>query len=159
MDGFFDFLRAAMGAPTAKLFIVFGLLFLGVAIVGSITGRIQPGPIGRILGGLVGPLLIVVGLGMEMSASLPPVADAAMTSLTPVPTAIVVNTMSPKSTVKPNPTPIPTTVPASRTPTPTPRTLGPKTLPTLTSRYENSLEELRNIRQIYDQKAIDLINN
>jgi hypothetical protein len=142
MDGFFDFLRAAMGAPTAKLLIVFGLLFLGVAIVGSITGRIQPGPIGRILGGLVGPLLIVVGLGMEMSASLPPVADAAIVPATPVPTLVVVKT-----------------VPVRRTPTPTPRTFGPKTLATVTTRYEDKLNELRNIQQIYDRKAIDLINN
>src|SRR5262245_6633003 len=66
---FFELLKSALAAPTPKLFIVAGLLFLGVAILGNITGRIQPGPIGRILGGVVGPLLIVSGVTMEVAAT------------------------------------------------------------------------------------------
>ena len=70
MTDFFDFLSTALGAPTDKLFIVAGLLFLGVAVVGGVTGYIRPGPIGRIIGGLVGPLLIVVGIGMQLGGGL-----------------------------------------------------------------------------------------
>jgi hypothetical protein len=95
MGEFFDFLSTALGAPTPKLFIVFGLLFLAVAVVGSITGRIQPGPVGRILGGLLGPLLIVGGLSMEMrplavtpARAAPPVVIASTPQATPVPTSV-----------------------------------------------------------------------
>ena len=70
MTDFFDFLSTALGAPTDKLFIVAGLLFLGVAVVGGVTGYIRPGPIGRIVGGLVGPLLIVVGIGLQLGGGL-----------------------------------------------------------------------------------------
>jgi hypothetical protein len=89
MGEFFDFLSTALGAPTPKLFIVFGLLFLGVAVVGSITGRIQPGPLGRILGGILGPLLIVTGLTMEMRPLVATTARAAPPIVvTSVPTSV-----------------------------------------------------------------------
>jgi uncharacterized membrane protein YraQ (UPF0718 family) len=86
---FFDLLRTALGAPTAKLFIVAGLVFLGVAIVGNITGRIQPGVIGRVLGGLIGPLLIVGGLGLELMSmrAAPVLAQPAVVSQVATPTS------------------------------------------------------------------------
>jgi hypothetical protein len=91
MSDFIQFLQTALGAPTSKLFIVFGLLFLGVAIVGSVTGYIKPGLIGRILGGLTGPMLIMIGLGMDMSMPYTPPVEASVAAApataTPVPTA------------------------------------------------------------------------
>jgi hypothetical protein len=103
------------------LFIVAGLVFLGVAIVGNITGRIQPGPIGRILGGVVGPLLIIGGLTMEVAAM----------RATPV-------RAQPAQTVTAVPSSTPTQRPL-RTATPTPRPvtdpkLGTKLLPTPTAK-------------------------
>ena len=84
---FFDLLRTAFGTPTAKLFIVAGLVFLGVAIVGNITGRIQPGALGRILGGLAGPMLIVGGLGLEMASIRATTTQAQTVVATPAQTA------------------------------------------------------------------------
>ena len=103
MAEFFEFLNAS-GTP--KLFIVFGLLFLGVAVVGSITGRIQPGPIGRVLGGVLGPVLIVGGLVLDGGQLPMSVAQAAM------PVAPVVATVG-------KATPVPTATPPRRTPVPT----------------------------------------
>ena len=134
MTEFFQFLQTAIGAPTAKLLIVFGLLFLGVAIVGSITGRISPGPIGRILGGLTGPLLILVGLSMDMNMHLshthgreaPPAA--AVISPSPVPT--------PKVTASP-----------------TPKPSTPTTVDDLVARRQSALDQLEQIQDKYDRTA------
>jgi hypothetical protein len=144
MGEFFDFLSTALGAPTPKLFIVFGLLFLGVAVVGSITGRIQPGPVGRLLGAVLGPVLIVTGLTMEMRPLAITPARAAQVASTPQPTPAPTSVKS--ATVKATP------VPTSR-PTPDARVFA-----TAVARRQSSFDELRSIQEEYDQKALDLIN-
>jgi hypothetical protein len=58
-----------IAAPVANLLIVAGLVFLLIAVVGDIAGRLQPGKTGRIASGLIGIVLLGVGLGMF--ASLP----------------------------------------------------------------------------------------
>jgi hypothetical protein len=146
MAELFEFLNTA---ETPKLFIVFGLLFLGVAIVGSITGRIPPGPIGRILGGVLGPVLIVGGLVLDGGQMPLSVAQAALpvapvvATRTAVPTAVrftgtPVATSSTTSGGKG--TPVPTATPPRRTP-----------VPTATPR--SSLNT-----KVLDPKAIDPIN-
>jgi hypothetical protein len=105
----FDFLSTALGAPTAKLFIVAGLVFLGVAIVGNITGRIQPGRVGRVLGGLIGPLLIVGGLTLELGPRPAP---------RPAPPQVTVTPTS-KPTLRTTPIPTPSPTPKSKLATPT----------------------------------------
>src|SRR2546426_313327 len=49
-------------APTPHLFIVAGLGFLGIAVVGDISGKINPGKIGRIAAGVIGAVLLAYGL-------------------------------------------------------------------------------------------------
>ncbi len=57
-----EILRVIFGAPLASLFIVAGLVFLFIAVVGNISGKIQPGKVGRIVSGVIGFSLLVMGL-------------------------------------------------------------------------------------------------
>jgi hypothetical protein len=59
-------------AELDNLFVIAGLAFLGIAIVGKIIGKIDPGKSGRIAAGLIGPALIIVGLVMHETHVSPP---------------------------------------------------------------------------------------
>lgn len=134
MAEFSDLLTAALAAPTPKLFIVFGLLFLAVAVVGSITGRIRPGPAGRVLGGLLGPLLIVGGLTMDIRPLPVPAVSAAVASVaTSTPTLQRVVASSTASPPRPSSTPL-----TSFTPTPRSTLVATpaKGLPTLVTTHD-----------------------
>ena len=51
-----------LDAPLSNLCVLAGLLFLGVAVVGNITGEIQPGAYGRLSAGTLGSLLLLYGI-------------------------------------------------------------------------------------------------
>ena len=57
-----DIVKELVDAPLANLLIVAGLAFLALAVVGKITGKIEPGRGGRIMAGLLGSALFVGGL-------------------------------------------------------------------------------------------------
>ncbi len=50
--------------PMARMFVLIGLIFLLVAVLGKIEGKIAPGNSGRIGASIVGFLLLAAGLGM-----------------------------------------------------------------------------------------------
>lgn len=52
-------------APQANILIVAGLVFLGIAVVGKISGKIEPGKFGRITAALIGLGLVAYGLRMH----------------------------------------------------------------------------------------------
>ena len=60
-----DFLKELLQARFDTLFVLAGLLFLGIALLGNISGKIQPGKGGRIACAVVGPILIFSGLWMH----------------------------------------------------------------------------------------------
>jgi len=70
--------------PMVRMFILAGILFLFVAVVGKIEGKIEPGSIGRIGAAILGVILIVIGITMQYSethdiyAKLPPNVVAAL---------------------------------------------------------------------------------
>jgi hypothetical protein len=68
--------------------IVAGLAFLGIAVVGNVSGKIQPGTGGRLLSGLLG--LCLLGGGLVMYQSTPPEIDSntSVTSVPPTPVLI-----------------------------------------------------------------------
>jgi hypothetical protein len=66
MDQAIEFI---LQSPIANLFIVAGLAFLGIAVVGNISGKIQPDTNGRILSGLLGCVLIGGGLWLYSHTS------------------------------------------------------------------------------------------
>lgn len=57
-----DVLKSVMAAPLGTLLILAGVAFLAVAVVGNISGKIEPGPVGRIGAAFAGTVLLLVGL-------------------------------------------------------------------------------------------------
>ena len=57
-----DLLSHLIDAPLANLLIVAGLGFLAVAVLGKISGKIEPGAGGRLMSGLLGVVLLVYGV-------------------------------------------------------------------------------------------------
>lgn len=63
-----DFLQHLIDAPVANIFIVAGLLFLGIGAVGKITGKIEPDKSGRLMAGFLGLILLIAGLIFHVRA-------------------------------------------------------------------------------------------
>ena len=58
-----DFLKTLFTETSLDtMFVVAGLAFLGIAVVGNVTGKITPGRGGRNASGVLGPILIAIGL-------------------------------------------------------------------------------------------------
>lgn len=66
-----DLLKSVVTAPLPKLFIVGGLVFLGIAVVGKIRDKIDPGKWGRIASAVLGLVLVIAGLQMQRGAATP----------------------------------------------------------------------------------------
>lgn len=64
--------------PMVRMFVLAGIIFLMIAVLGKIEGKIEPGRMGRIGAAILGAVLIVIGLVMqygetpEMYSKLPP---------------------------------------------------------------------------------------
>jgi photosystem II stability/assembly factor-like uncharacterized protein len=122
-----ELLAAVFTAPVANLFIIGGLVFLGLGVIGTISGKIEPSRTGRILSSILGALFLVVGLVMHVwqpstPSAIAPQATATSPSDTPVPPA----TSMPSQTFTQVP---PTAPPAVQTNTPTPPTATPPSQP------------------------------
>lgn len=62
-----EFVKGVFTAPVATLLIVFGMPFLLIAVVGNISGKIEPGVKGRIASGVLGGALLFIGLAMHFT--------------------------------------------------------------------------------------------
>lgn len=51
-------------APLGTIFVLAGVLFLLIAVVGKISGKIEPGQKERVLSGILGSAFITIGLAM-----------------------------------------------------------------------------------------------
>jgi hypothetical protein len=60
-----EIVKGIFNAPLATIFIIAGILFLLVAVIGNISGKIEPGVKGRVISGIVGLAFIVLGLSMH----------------------------------------------------------------------------------------------
>lgn len=73
-----DVMLRLVDVPMVRMFVLAGILFLMIAVLGKIEGKIEPGRIGRIGAAILGAVLIVIGLVMqygetpEMYSKLPP---------------------------------------------------------------------------------------
>jgi hypothetical protein len=63
-----DLLSHLVDAPLANILILAGLVFLGIGIVGKISGKIEPSTTGRIMSGLLGMALLIYGIYAHSSA-------------------------------------------------------------------------------------------
>lgn len=60
-----EIVKGIFNAPLATIFVIAGILFLLVAVIGNISGKIEPGVKGRAISGIVGLAFIVLGLSMH----------------------------------------------------------------------------------------------
>ncbi|MBI5005807.1 MAG: hypothetical protein HZB95_01655 [Nitrosomonadales bacterium] len=73
-----DVMLGLVDVPIVRMFVLAGLIFLMVAVLGKVEGKIEPGRLGRIGAVVVGVLLILVGMAMQYTenqnvyAKLPP---------------------------------------------------------------------------------------
>ena len=82
-----EILELVFKSPVANLLIIAGLLFLGIAVVGNVSGKIQPGTAGRLLSGLLGLCLLGGGLVMYQTTPDDPNASTPAT-FTPGPSPL-----------------------------------------------------------------------
>jgi hypothetical protein len=75
-----EFVKSVFTAPVATLFIVAGILFLLIAVVGNISGRIEPGVKGRIFSGVLGLTFVFIGLAMHLTQKVPQMPELPGTS-------------------------------------------------------------------------------
>ncbi len=79
-----DVMLRLVDVPMVRMFILAGIIFLMIAVLGKIEGKIEPGRIGRIGAAILGVVLILIGLAMQfgethdMYAKLPPNVVAAL---------------------------------------------------------------------------------
>jgi len=71
-----ELLSHLLDAPLANIFILAGLAFLGIAVIGKIHGKIEPSTTGRVMAGALGLALLAYGIYAHS------VGDAARTSAT-----------------------------------------------------------------------------
>src|SRR4051794_6687931 len=59
--------KSIIDAPLPTKLILMGIVFIGIAVVGSIQGKFDAGKHGRIFAGVVGVVLLIVGLAMQVA--------------------------------------------------------------------------------------------
>ena len=57
---------AVFSAPLANILVIAGIVFLLIAVLGAVAGKIDPGKWGRIAAGSTGLVLLVAGLSMHL---------------------------------------------------------------------------------------------
>jgi hypothetical protein len=67
-----ELIKGIFNAPMATLLVIAGLVFLGIAVIGKISGRIEPSRGGRIASGIIGLILLGIGLLMYVGTIGPP---------------------------------------------------------------------------------------
>ena len=64
-----ELFKGIFSAPVATLFILAGILFLLIAVVGNFSGKIEPGPKGRLASAVLGGCFVLLGLAIHFSDS------------------------------------------------------------------------------------------
>ena len=79
-----DVILRLVDVPMVRMFVLAGIIFLMIAVLGKIEGKIEPGSIGRIGAAILGAVLIAIGIIMQYGethdvyAKLPPNMIAAL---------------------------------------------------------------------------------
>ena len=63
-----DFLVHLVDAPLPNVLVLAGLIFLGIGVIGKISGKIDPGTTGRITSAMLGAVLLIFGVYTHSSA-------------------------------------------------------------------------------------------
>lgn len=95
-----ELVKGVFTALVATLFIVSGMIFFLIAVIGNISGKIEPGLKARIISGIFGLVFILVGVSMHvMQSGLKPLASptASPTLTKPDQSAAIPQTITPPS--------------------------------------------------------------
>lgn len=65
-----EIVKGIFTAPLATVFVIAGVIFLLVAVVGNISGKIEPGAKGRVISGILGLAFIIIGLSMHFTPKI-----------------------------------------------------------------------------------------
>lgn len=60
-----DVITKLVDVPFARMFVLAGIIFLLVAVLGKVEGKIEPGHMGRIGASILGIVLMVVGIALQ----------------------------------------------------------------------------------------------
>jgi hypothetical protein len=119
-----DLVRTIAEAPVANLFIISGLLFIAIAVLGKISGKIEPSRAGRLWAGILGTLFLAGGLTLHLvplltasrTPKVTPLVAAQPTSTTAkavdAPTSAPTREVVPPTAPPAQPTVAPTSAPA-----------------------------------------------
>jgi hypothetical protein len=66
-----EIVKGVFAAPLATVFVVAGMIFLLIAVVGNISGKIEPGAKGRVISRILGLAFIITGLAMHLTHQAP----------------------------------------------------------------------------------------
>ena len=55
-------------APLANILVLAGLAFLGIGVIGKISGKLEPSAAGRVMCGVLGTVLLVFGIYAHATA-------------------------------------------------------------------------------------------
>jgi len=102
-----DVMVKLVDLPLARMFVLAGIVFLLVAVMGRIEGKIEPGHAGRVGASIIGLLLMAVGLAMyflDGDAMRDALREGAASSLAPEASAIAA-TKAPRGARAPDPAP------------------------------------------------------
>ncbi len=61
-----EIIKGIFAAPLATIFVVAGMIFLFVAAVGNISGKVEPGSRGRVISGILGTTFVIIGVLMHL---------------------------------------------------------------------------------------------
>jgi hypothetical protein len=64
-----DFWNTLLGLPIASILILAGILFLFIAVVGRFREQFDAGKWGRILSGILGGILLIIGLSLYVTGA------------------------------------------------------------------------------------------
>jgi hypothetical protein len=60
-----DVILRLADVPIARMFVLAGIVFLMIAVLGKVEGKIDPGQVGRIGASMLGIVLMVIGVAMQ----------------------------------------------------------------------------------------------
>ncbi|ADE12468.1 hypothetical protein [Sideroxydans lithotrophicus] len=83
--------------PIARMFVLAGFIFMMIAVLGKIEGKIEPGSFGRIGAAILGAILIAIGISMQSDESRDIYAKVPQSVISAIPTRNVV-AITPAST-------------------------------------------------------------
>lgn len=66
-----DIIKSLLDAQLCDIFILAGLFFLAIAVLGKISDKIEPGKSGRIISGIIGVILLITGIILIQISSEP----------------------------------------------------------------------------------------